>query len=447
MTVDVADIFTRSLDLLGARSGVLGTVTVGMSTTTCVLAGLVNQTGSNSAYAGYRLIFPDSAVGSQESFISSWVDLTGTATFTNVTSAPVLGARYILVPATDFTLNEVNLAWAEVQRQSRPTYKQIIPITPNRRTQDIAVCDWLRGAADVDAVFWNISPIMLDNEDFAKWWAGAAAAPDSWTLSGTGATVARVSDGQRTSYRAALTSGQAAAAELTQSIPGSLVQWLTRRTAAVFTPLRGAGWASTATANAVRVGIRYTESAVTSTQWADYIDADSVPHFPETSLTPNENMTAFSLVLQVAAGGYTGYFSFGGLMQNTTTFANSYQLRDQGSQFYMEAIPHDNLRNVGSPTPQIEFDRWPAVPGQIVVYSRRPLPQLSTLTSTITDQYAEAYKWGLLAWLLRPVKPNSDRSRFDSVMRDAQREWAKFLANLTDRPVPQPPSQIITMGT
>ena len=444
--VDVGDVYARSARLLGARTGVLGTVTVGASTTTAVLKGLIGTTGSNTAYAGWRLIFPDSADGSREVFVQTWVDSTGTATFANQTDAPALGERYILVNATDFTLNEFDLAWAECQRQTRPTYKQIIPITPNARMQNIAICNWLRGAGDVDAVFWNISPLMLDNEGFEKWWNGADAAPDSWTLSGTGASVSRVSGGLRTAYAARLTSGMGAAAELTQAIPLTLVQWLTRRIAAVYVPLRGATWASTSTASAARVGIRYTESGVTTTEWASYIAGDGVPHFPDLSLTPNANMTAFSLVLQVAAGGYSADFSFGGLMQNTTTFANSYQLRDQGSQFYMEAIPNENIRNLGTPNPYIEFDRWPNVPGQIVVYSRRPLPQLTSLTATIEEQYAEACKWGLLAWMLRPNKSNSDRSRFDRVMLDAQREWSRFLANLTNLPVQAPPYQVQVRG-
>lgn len=453
MTTTVASVYEAAGRLLGWRIGTLGTVTVGISgTSTAILNGLVGTTGSNSAYAGYRLIFPASPVGSQEAFVSTWVDATGLATFANQATAPVIGATYLLVPATDYTLNEINLAWADCQLQSRATDLTIIPITPNARLQYLETIDWLRGAGDVDAIYWNISPNSLNNEGFAKWWHGPAADPDSWTLSGVGASVVRTTGGYRTAFKATVTAGGGAAAELVQSLPKTLVQWIARRTAPVYTDMRAAAWLETASANSVRVGIRFTSAGVTSTTWSDFVTGDARPYFPEISRTPDANLTDISIVLQAAAGT-TFSVSAAVFMQNTTAASNTYQLRDQGSQFYMEAIPNDRVRNWGT-VPTIEFDRWPNVPGQIQVYSRRPLAQHAALDDVLDDQYAEAYKWGLLSWMLKTVKPNQDRSRLDRILYGdprsgvigAEAEWARFLANFTSLPVGDPAVQRVTMG-
>jgi hypothetical protein len=444
MTTTVSTVYQRAAALLGWRIGTLGTVTVGASTTTAILNGLIGTTGSNVAYAGYRLIFPSSTSGSQEAFVQSWVDATGTATFANQTSAPVAGQPYILVPATDYTLNELNLAWADTLRQARRTYRQVIPITPNERFQNLAVLDWLRGTGDVDQVSWNISPIALHNEDFALWQNGGSLAPDGWTLSGAGASITRTDGGFRSAYKATVTADGGAAAELTQSMPKTLVQWIARRTAPVYVPIRGAAWLETSNASSVRVGVRVTEAGVTSTTWSDYVTADGRPYFPELSYTPNVNVTDITLVLQAAAGT-TFSASATVLMQNTATAGNSFQLRDQGSQFYSEAIPNYRLRNLGG-VPTIEFERWPNVMGQIIVYSRRPYPQTTLLSDTIEDEYVEVMKWGLIAWLLRSNKPNQDRSRLDRIMLDAQREWARFLDNVVTLPVGSPPVQVNVGG-
>lgn len=429
--------------MMGARIGTLGTVTVGVSTTTAVLNGLIGTTGSSFAYAGYRLIFPASASGSQEAFITTWVDATGTATFANLTAAPTAGARYILVSPSDYTLNEIQLAWEDCLRQTPHTYRQVIPITPNERFQNLSALDWLRGTGDVDAVYWNISPIALHNEDFALWQNGASEVPDGWSQSGSGATIARTSGGYRTAYKATTTAA-GAASELTQSMPKTLVQWIARRTNPVYVPIRAAAWVDTASSNAARVGIRVTSAGVTSTTWSDYVTGDSRPHFIETSYTPTADDSDITLVLQNAAGTVASW-SAGVLMQNTTIASNTYQIRDQGSSFYREDIPNYRLRNLGG-VPTIEFNVWPNVPGQIIVYSRRPMPLLDATSDVVDDQYARALEWGLLAWLLRANKESQDRTRLDRIQADAMREWSRFCANFSSLPVGDPPTQAVVTG-
>lgn len=441
MTITVAELFARAARKIGGRTGTLGTVTVGGTTTTAILNGLVNTTGDDTAFAADRLFFLEGATSPRETLITNWDDDVGTATFKNLTAPAVAADDYILSNREDYSLAEYDAAWSEALRQSRRTYRQVIPITPNLDLYPLTVCDWLRGAADIDAVWLSQSPIMLHNEDFALWQNGGSAAPDGWTLSGAGASVTRIAGGIRSPYACRVTAGGGAAATLTQTIPYSLTQWITRRTAVVFTPMRGAVWAVTSAANAGRVGIN-DGSTVT---YSDYNTGSGVPQFSSMSLTPNATMTAFTLTLYVAAG-QTVDFHAAVLMQNTTDAPDAFAIRDMGSQAYVEFPYQRAVRNVGGvPTVELSYPTWSTM-NQLIVYTRRPFPLLADYDDLIEDEYATALEWGLLAWMLRSNKPNQDRGRLDAIMADAQHEWARFLDNAIDLPVPPPPQRVEVMG-
>lgn len=440
MTVTVAEIFARAARRIGGRTGTVGTVAVGGSTTTAILNGLVNTTGDDTAYAAARLFFLEGATSPRQTLISTWNDVLGRATFNNLTSPPVAADDYILSPREDYTLNEYDAAWSEALRESRRTYRQVIPLTPNLDLYPLTQCDWLRGDGDIDAVWLNQSPIWLHNEDFALWQNGASAAPDGWTLSGSGATVTRVSGGIRSPYAARVTAG-GAAATLTQTIPYSLTQWITRRIAPVYTPMRGAAWASASAASAGRVGTN--DGAATT--YGSYHTGNGVPQYLTMSLTPTEDMTTFTLTLYVAAG-QTVDFHAAVLMQNTTDAPDAFSIRDQGSQAYVEYPYQKAVRNVGGvPTVELSYPTFTTM-NQLIVYTRRPFPQLTAYSDLIEDQYARALEFGLLAWLLVNNKPQQDRARLDRVLGEAQGEWARFLSNVIDLPVPRPPQRAEIWG-
>lgn len=440
-TTAVSEIYNRALRRIGARTGTLGTVTVGGSTTTAVLNGLVNTTGDSEGFpVGDRLIFLDSAAGSQETLITTWADSTGTATFTNLTAAPTAGDPYIAVNREDYTLNEIDYAWQQTLRETRRTYRQVIPITPNLDLYPLTQCDWLRGDGDIDAAWISQSPIWLHNEDFSLWQLGGSAVPDGYTLEGTAPTVTRSTAGLRSSYACTITAGSDTA-RLVQQIPYSLSQWLTQRTAAVFTPLRAATWLTTTDANSVRLFIRYTETSsgapVTTYQYSSYASATGNPEFLYCSLTPTATMSGFTWGIEaLTTKAFT--VSSGVFMQNTTDSPNTFAIRDMGSQAYIEEPINKAVRNVGG-VPTIELTQPIQVLMQLIVYTRRPMPQLVAYTDVIEDQYVRGLEWGLLAWLTRTSKPGQDRARLDPIMLDSQREWARFVANLRDTPVPKPP--------
>jgi hypothetical protein len=441
MSTTVATIYERALRKIG---GITGTV-ASPGTTSVILSQLIGTTGDNTAYAGDRLWFLASASGSRERLITSWADSTGTATIPTMTAA-ASGAHFILVPREDYTLGETDEAFRKALRDTWRTYRMVIPVAPLLRYQALNALDWLQGAGRVDAVFRNDSPLMLHNEDFALWQNGPSAAPDGYTLEGTGATVTRVSGGIRSLYAARVTVGSGTA-RLVQAIPATLSQWITRRTFPVFYPLRVATWATASASSSVRCFIRYTQSGVSTYLYSDYVTADGYPHFPDGSLTPDGAQDDYEWGIEVTSG-YADV-SWAGLMQNTIPFTQAYQIKDQGSQFYSEYQVNDVVRNIGG-QPMVEFQSYPATWGQAIVYSRRPFPALDPATDgyavTVEDQYAEIIEAGTLVYLLQAQKPNQDRARLDRVLAEMTSIWNRRNTNQLDLPVARPPAQMVVGG-
>jgi len=433
---------------LGGRNGTLGTVSRNVTSsgqTTAILNSLINTTLDDTAFAADRLLFPESAAGSQQTSIIQWTDATGTARFTDLAAGPVAGDDFILVNREDYTLHEFEDALRKCLRAARRTYRYVIPTTPLLELYPLSEMDWLEGAGSIDAVFWSNSPLMLHNEDFSLWQNGGSAAPDGYTLSGVGATVSRQSNGLRSAYQARLTR-VGADAELTQQIPGMLTQWLTRRSFPVFIQMRAAGWVTCSTASVARVGVRYTDSGgTTTTQWSDYHTGTGVPQFLSTSLTPTGTMNDFTFVFQVANSAASADIGAAVLMQNTLDAQQAYQVKDQGSQAYFETDYTHAVRNIGG-VPTVDLRTFPGTYGQLIVYSRRPFPELSDLDDVFEEQYARALEAGLLTFLLDNVKPAQDRSRIDYILNGdpksrqtgERQRWVAFLQQNVSLPVTPP---------
>jgi len=436
-----ADVVASGVRELGGETGTIGTVTVGASTTTLILTNLINTTLDDTAYAGDRLIFPDSAAGSQQAMITTWVDQTGTATIVNQTDAPVAGERYILVRREDYNLKEFLEGLNKACEYSRRTYRYVIPTVPNLTTYPLDKMTWLEGASDVDAVFFSNSPLMLHNEDFALWQNGAASAPDGYTLAGSGGTVARVSGGVRSAYSARVTR-VGNDVTLTQTIPDNLSQWLTRRNAAVFTPLRAGGWVTASVASVGRVGITYTSDGVAATTWSSYHSGSGRPEYMTVSLTPDASMDNFGWVLQVATTNASVDVGAAVLMQNTETAEAAYSIRDQGSQVYNEYRWNFAPRNIGG-IPTLELPSWPGNNGQIIVYTRRPYPSITSLSDTVEDKDARALEAGMLVFTLDSNKPGQDRSRIDRILEEERKLWTRFMSKKVDLPVHVPMNSVV----
>lgn len=433
-TVTRAELFMRASRRIGSRTG---TVLSGTDSQ-AILGGLINTTGDDLFYQADRLIFPLAAAeADKERFVDIWTDQEGKAQFQPRSVLNPANEPYILANREDYTLNEIRLSLDAAQSYARPTYRQVIPLTPNLDLYPLTMCDWLQGAGDIDAVWVNNSPVLLHNEDFALWHSGTAAVPDGWSLTGTGASVARITGGLRSPFAARVTAG-GTAARLEQALPQSLVQWLTRRIAAVFVPLRGAGWTVGAHC---RVGI--------NDGTTDIVSADNTgsgaPEYLAMSMPIDPSQKSFTFFFEVDAG-HTADIDAGVFMQNTATAPFVYQIRDQGSQAYIETQLNYAKRNVGG-VPTIELQRPLWTPMQLVVYVRRPFPAQTADTDVVDDQYARVLEYGLLNFLLRNRKPQQDRGRLDLILFGDKKlgedgvanVWARYLDNLIDRPVPRPP--------
>lgn len=448
-----ADVMIEAMRRMGARTG---TIASGATVSSAVLNGLIGTTLDDSFFQADRLVFFDEAAeADKERAIITWTDQLGQAQFAALSVAPATDDRYLLVSREDYTLAEMRQALDDAQSYARRSYRQVIPLTPNEKLYNLTAMDWLQGAGDIDSVWINQSPILLHNEDFSLWQNGATAAPDGYMLEGGQyVTINRISGGLRSTYRCQIdttgNSGNAGTARLVQGIPQSLTQWITRRIAPVYTPLRAAGWVQSTTPGN-RVFIRYTEttsgSPVTTYVYSDEVSYDSNPTFVELSLTPTATMSNFVWGLEVENNS-TAAISAAVFMQNTTTAGNAYAIRDFGSQAYLDSEIYNAVRNVGGAA-QVELTSQLWTPMQLVIYCRRPYPALTADDDLVPDDAARVLQYGMLNFLLRSVKPNQDRTRLDYILYGngkpgddgAAGIWTRYLQNLVSRPVPRPPLQ------
>ena len=436
MSTPITTIYERATRKIGGITGLVGSP----SASNLVLRSLVGTTGDNTAYAGDLLWVLASDADSRERMITQWNDVIGAATVQSLTDIPDVGSTFILTPRENYSLGEMDEAWYKASRDTYRTYRQVVPITPDFRLQVMNELSWLQGSGRIDAVFRSDSPLMLHNEDFSLWQEGPNVAPDGYTLSGASATVERVNGGVRSLYAARVTADVGANATLYQDIPSSLTQWLTRRTFPIFTPMRAGAWVNTDSAAAIRVFI-YDGSTTT---YSEYATGAGYPEYITLSMTPNATNSVFRWGVEVDAGEDADV-SWAGLMQNTVTMDNAYQIKDAGSQFYNEYQINNVVRNVGG-QPVVEFQDYPATWGQTIVYSRRQFPTTDPYTESVEDQYAEILEAGMLVYLLQAQKPNQDRARLDRVLLEMTSIWNRRNTNQINLPIPRPPMQVRVGG-
>lgn len=436
MTVSRAQLIARAAARLGGHGGTLS-FTAGVSTR-AILAGQVGTSNDDSKYIGWQLFMLDAATeADRERTVTSWQSNAGIAGW-DIARADTTSTseNYILVP--DYSLDEFRVALNLALRQSKRTYRSVLPLTPDTRRYTLSTLTWLEGADDIDSVWVSDSPNMLHNEDFSLWQNGTAAVPDGWTLSGTNATVSRASTGIRSPYSAQVTRASADAT-LYQDVPFSLVQYLARATNAPLPIVSFGAWVTSTTANIARVGL-YNGSTTT---WSSYYTLTSgVPVFLSSSYQMTALNTALRLVCSVDTTNGTGTFHFGALCPSGSTFPT--QLQDRGSDAYFAQKIYAVPRNEGG---------WPLVDlahaggyGQLIVYSRRPYAEMTADTDVVDDSDADTILSGFLRYLLDAEKPNQDRTRLDRLRGEEAAKWTRALKKKQDRPVPDAPRTVLVGG-
>lgn len=444
MTVSRAQLIARAAARLGGHSGTLS-FTAGVSNR-AILAGQVGTSNDDSKYDGWQLFMLDAATeADRERTVTSWQSNAGIAGW-DIARADTTSTseNYILVP--DYSLDEFRAALNLALKESKRTYRSVLPLTPDTRRYTLSTFTWLEGADDIDGVWVSDSPNMLHNEDFNLWQNGSALAPDGWTLAGSGATVLQSATGIRSPYSAQVTRASADAT-LYQDLPLSLVQYLARASNAPLPIVSFGAWATSSTASIARVGV-YNG---TSTTWSSYHTGNGVPQFLSSSYQTTASITALRLVCSVDTTNGAASFHFGALCPTGSTFPS--QLQDHGSDAYFAHETYAVPRNEGG---------WPVVElahaggyGQLIIYSRRPYAAMTVLpaaldtigdTEVVHDSDADTILSGLLRYLLDAEKPNQDRTRLDRLRGEEAAKWTRALKKKTDRPVPDAPRTVLVGG-
>jgi len=432
VTVARSEIIRRTALRMGGHSGT-ATSTSGVGTA-AILSGLLDTTGDDSKYVGWHLFFPDAASeADRERVITEWNDSAGVATFKARSDTTWTSETYILSP--DYTLDEYRQALAKALRESKRTYRYVMPAVPNTDRYRLSGMTWLEGAADIDAVWASDSPNMLHNEDFELWQNGSALAPDGWTLAGSGASVARATTGVHSPYSAVVTRASADAT-LYQDAPPILVQHLVRSTSAPLPVISFGARVTASTASIARVGV-YNGS---STTWTSYHTGNGVPQFLSSTYQTTATDTALRLVCSVDTSAGAGTFHLACMTQLDSLPS---QLQDRGSLAYAEYAPNYRVRNMGF-VPVVDMGSH--VSGQIIIYSRREFPAMTADTDVVEDQYATMLEHGLVRYLTDAMKPNQNRERLDRIRGESAALWARSLEKNISKPVPAPIAQVRVGG-
>jgi hypothetical protein len=271
---------------------------------------------------------------------------------------------------------------------------------------------------------------MLHNEDFAYWpgvnpAVNTSAVPDGWTKAGASATYDRVA-GLRSSFAVTITRVNADAT-LYQSVPKSLLQYLTRSVSAPLPVVSAGCWVVSSTASIARIGI-YNGS---TTKWTSYHTGNGVPQYLTTTYQTTAADTDLRIVCSVDTTNGAGTFHAAALVPDTSI---ADPMKDGGSQRYRSQYMPDAVRNQGG-WPVVDLGQAPNRYGQLIVWSRRPFPDMTADTDVVDDQYARCLENGLLKFLLEANKPNQDRTRLDREMQVAADRWTRMSENLIDKPL------------
>lgn len=432
MTLTRADIIKRGVLRMGGHAGSISSGTA----TAAVLGGLIDFSGDDSAFWGWHLFMLDAATeADRERIVTAWDDSIGAASFLARSDVIYSSEGFILSP--DYSLDEYRQALNKALRDTKRTYRYVMPLIPGVSTYDLSSLSWLEGADDIDKILVSLSPNMLHNEEFDYWQAGSALAPDGWTLSGSGASVARSSSSIFSSYAATVTRASADAT-LYQDTPLSLVQFLVRSSSAPLPIVSAGAWVTTTTADIARIGI-YNGSATT---YSSYVTTTSgVPTWLSTTYQTTATDTALRLVGSVDTSAGSATFHRMILTQLSDLPG---QLQDYGSKSYSETEPYSVVRNIGG-WPKVELSQDYGY-GQLVIYARRPFTELTADTDVVPDQYADALVSGMLRWLTDAEKPNQDRTRLDRIRGEEAAKWARANKKFIDKPVQPPPTQVRVGG-
>jgi hypothetical protein len=409
--------------------GYAGNVTSGTATT-AILDGLagINRDDESLRYA--TLIFPDAATSAdRQRVITEWNPRTGEARWLgDRTDTTYTSETFLVFPQGLTSLYELNLRLNECLRETRHKAENVIPTKDGDQYYRLT-WGWLRNSADVLAVELRESPCLIDNEEFEAWPDGPAAAPAGWTLSGSGASVARTSDiGRRGRYAVQVTRS-GATTRLTQTV-GLLADDLRGET--VSARVDGV----TSVASQLRIGI---SDGLTETVSDFHTGGGTIE-----TLTVEKTLSATATNLSI----FTELAVDGAATADRVLAARGDipdQLADYGSTGYRREGRRFFPRDVNG-TVVIEVPGAIGRGKQLLVVTAQPYPEVSTDSATI-DAEADLLRHGLIHFLARRYKEGEAPERLERVRGDHMREYMGRAGRLLKVPaLPNAQPQIVVGG-
>lgn len=135
---------------IGAKVGALSSATA----TTLVLGDHVNTTGDNNAYKNWLVWRMGAATAADdERLITSWVDLTGTATVASMSDTTTTSENYVLVPPDGYNLADYRKALDECLVNTKRSIWSVTKTVADQLNYSLASLTSIRTHEDVIAVF------------------------------------------------------------------------------------------------------------------------------------------------------------------------------------------------------------------------------------------------------------------------------------------------------
>lgn len=416
-----------------AIGGYQGSITSGAAGH-AILGGLVGALNDDELNDDL-LVMPDAANDSDQTrVIADWGGPAGRATWDgNRSDVTYTSETYFTIPRNTFTLQECRQAVSRAVTGTKRTYRYIVP-TRRARTFPLSDLTWLRNADDVDGVFYRGCPGMLANEEMEHWHDGTTSAPDGWTLSGAGATVARSTTfASFGPYLVQLTSA-AADANLTQDVPYQLAKQLIDDLATVAVKVR----VTATVASEGRVGI----NDGNDTTWSSYHSGDGEPEDLTASRVLTADASRIRVILETATGTNVVSFDRAALVEGSSVDDGYWETGAGG--FLNEEVEFDPL-NTGSGVPVLSTRRQYDRGGQFVVVTRRPYADL-TADSASTEAPEDTIVAKTIFELAVLDKPAMTRDRADRLLALYGTTFAKLARGLVDKPVERAQTTILVRG-
>ncbi len=416
-----ATVFPRVVRHLG---GWTGTVTGTPTTTEVLLPELQGSSARDVDHDGDLLIFyQEATVADQQRPITGWDASTGLATIDALSGAPT-DEPYAVLPRNSWTLEQIREAMNEALRTVQYTQQLALPTIERAYHYPLAArfseLRMMAGRIDPNIGFRR-SPSLLDNDVFANWPSGPAAAPRSWVLAGSDGTIARSTSNPVIGAYAAQITRAGTNVTLTQSV-GMLNQQLQGKQVAA----EVAGVSDVA--SALRVGIN---DGVDAIAWSAYHTGGGTME----RLTKAKTLSSSALLCDIIVAVDVDDVVSVGQVEAVQGSSVPSPLKLDGSQAYPSFPLPAQAGNLGG-GPHVLLDEVAGRGAQLLVTARRTFTEV-TSDSEETDIPEDLWEHASVYFLVSKHREGQSRDRLDRLMAIHGPAYLAFADDVIDIPAPK----------